>query len=375
MSQQAVSKVVGNGRGSSGIRVSPMTRRRILRVARRLNYRPHRQAQLLRGVKSGVIGVIKPTGMNQTMVERSFFAAQAIHSAGYSLLVNEIHWEELGERRAVTTMLDARVEGVLLDGLGSPSDPVLTEFRRLRDAKIPMVALGSVRQPSIPSVTTDYRQGMAELTKHLLWLGRRNLALVLTIPEEDLHLPRYWGFAERLAGFREVFAEAGLDPAHARVLHQPTSAGWLDGHAPGHAAIRSLIESGERPEVILFSNDDMAIGALAACADAGWKVPEDLAVTGFDDTTLGRYARPTLTTVAQPTKAVAQRAVRMLLEQIRGEKLLAGDELVKLPCQLVVRQSCGAKAAQAWNSVEKADELAGDACPAIASEGPWTEAP
>jgi LacI family transcriptional regulator len=116
---------------------------------------------------------------------------------------------------------------------------------------------------------------------------------------------------------------------------------WRDGYAPGQAAIRSLIESGERPEALLCSNDDMAIGAIAACVAAGLRVPEDIAITGFDNTTAGRYACPPLTTVAQPTEAVAKKAVELLLKQTRGETISASEELVKLPCQLVVRQSCG----------------------------------
>ncbi len=323
--------------------LSVQRRQSILQTAERLGYRPHRQAQLMRGVKSHVIGIIKTTGMVQTGVERSFYASQAIQVAGYGLLVNELHWDQTGERRAVDAMLDAHVEGVLLAGLANMDDAVMAELQRLRDAKIPVVAVGGVRLPAIPVVTTDYRQGMAELTKHVLSLGYRNLALVSMIRPDDANLSWQWGFAERLAGFGEATAAAGLNAAQARVLHQPLTTGWTDSYAPGQAAIQQLVASGDRPAVLLCSNDDMAIGAIAACVEAGWRVPADIAITGFDNSTVGRYVVPPLTTMAQPTEAVAKQAVELLLKQMRGETISASTALVKLPCQLVVRQSCGAK--------------------------------
>jgi len=328
--------------------VAAQTRQRIVETARPLGYRPHRHAQLMRGKKSGVIGIIKTTGMVQTGVERSYFVSQATQAAGYGLLVNELHWDETGERRAVDAMLDARVEGVLLAGIANLDEAVMAELQRLHAAKIPVVAVGGVHLPELPFVTADYRQGMASLTKHVLSLGYRTLALVSAIRPEEAHLPQHWGFAERLAGFREATA-AGLGATGARILHQPVTTGWAGGYALGQAVIQSVLANGERPEALLCSNDEMAIGALAACADAGLKVPNDIAITGFDNTTVGQFTRPALTTVAQPTEAVAQQAVELLLKRIRGDTISTGEELVKLPCQLVVRQSCGVELKQETN--------------------------
>lgn len=341
ISPSAVGAVLGQNGKTSTIRVGARTRQRILCTAKRLNYRPHRQAQLLRGVKSGVIGIIKTTGMVQTGVERSFFASQAIQAAGYGLLVNELLWNESGERRAVDTMLDAHVEGVLLLGIANPDATVLAELQRLIKAKIPVVAVGGPHLPEIPVVTTDHRQGMRDLMNHLLTLGYRRLTLVSAIRPEEVRATTQENFAERLAGFREAADAAGLSEAEARVLYQASTGNWRDDYAPGQVVIRHLIER-ERPEVLLCRNDGMAIGALAACTDAGLKVPHDLAITGFDDTTAGQYARPALTTVAQPTEAVAKCAVELLLKQMRGETISTNEKLIKLPCHVVVRQSCGA---------------------------------
>ena len=341
VSVRSVSAVLGNGQSTSS-RVGAATRERILKAARGLNYRPHRQAQLLRGVKSGVIGIIKPTSLLQTAVERSYFVSQAIQEAGYGLLVNEILWEEKGGHRAVEAMLDARVEGVLFLGDVSPDAAVPAERQPLSRAKIPMVAMGSAPSPGILTVAVDCRQGVRDLTKHLLTLGHQRLTLALPISPEETGVPTPWNFAERQAGFQEAADAAGLSETQARVLHLAPSDNWRDNYAIGREVILRLIESGERPEVLLCSSDNMAIGAMAACVDAGWKVPDDIAITGFDGITLGQYSRPALTTVAQPTEAIGKRAVELLLKKMRGETLPT-NELVKLPCHVVVRASCGSK--------------------------------
>ncbi len=344
ISQRAVGYALSDSPQYRG-KLRPETRRKVIEVADRLGYRPHRYAQLMRGKKSGVIGVIKTTSMMQTTVERSFFVAQAIQAAGYGLVVNEIHWDEIGVRRATDVMVDARVEGVVLAGLSDWSEAARAELQRLRAARIPMVAVGGVPAPAIPFVTTDYRQGLAALTRHVLQLGHRTLALVSAIAPAATHPPHLWVVAERLAGFREAAEAAGLGPSQARVLHEPLREGWTNSYAPGQAAVRELVNRGERPDVLLCSNDEMAVAAMATCTEAGWSVPEDIAVTGFDNTMAGRYVCPPLTTVAQPTEAVARKGVELLLRQIRGETLLDSEMLVKLPCQVVVRQSCGASLA------------------------------
>lgn len=97
-----------------------------------------------------------------------------------------------------------------------------------------------------------------------------------------------------------------------------------------------------RPEAVACSNDDWALGALTACAEAGARVPADIALTGFDNILVGNYGAVPLTTVAQPIEQMTNKAVELLVKQVRGEKLSASEELVKMPCQLVVRHSCGA---------------------------------
>jgi len=345
VSFRVVGAVLGQNSKTSTIRVGAQTRQRVLRTAKRLNYRPHRQAQLLRGVKSGVIGIIKPTSVLQSAMETSFFASQAIQEAGYGLLVNELLWDDQGLRRAVDSMLDAHVEGVLL-AAGGVSRKTLPEVKRLIDAKIPLVSLAGTHLPSIPLVAPDHRQGMQDLAKHLLAIGHRKLTFAspLSPAQMEEKVGATW---DRWMGLREAVAAAATDDVKITQIFCPREKDFTDIYASGKEAGRQLLKSDQLPDVVLCSNDLLAVGVMSACKEATLRMPEDLAITGFDNAAIGRYVFPQLTSVAQPSEEVAKRAFALLLKQIRREKIEVGERLIKVPCRLVIRTSCGALRQQA----------------------------
>jgi DNA-binding LacI/PurR family transcriptional regulator len=118
-------------------------------------------------------------------------------------------------------------------------------------------------------------------------------------------------------------------------------------HEAGRRLASQLLAApGPRPEVLVCQNDDWAHGALAACAAAGLRVPEEIAVTGFDGSPLSAGGLAPLTTVVQPCREMAIRAVELLLGRIRGKARGGVPREIKLPCQVLVRQSCGA----AWRA-------------------------
>lgn len=322
-------------------RLSPQTRDRILMTADRLGYRPHRHAQLMRGKKSGLIGVIKPTHSIQTATERSFHASKAVYEAGYGLIANEILWSDKGFKLGVDAMLDAHVEGLLLVGIsGEASDG---ELLRLRNAGIPMVSLTGSQRTGIPHVISDHHQGMVDLTNHVLGLGYREITFVGTIFEELAGVAPSAALTDRLRGFRNTVAAAGLSEKDARVILQAVPKVSFDSFLPGKLAMRQILDSDHRPRAIIFANDYLAIGAMAVCAEKGVRIPQEIAIAGFDNTTESQHVWPPLTTVAQPNEAVATRAVELLLQLVRGEKVSSDEETIKLTCRLVVRQSCGAQ--------------------------------
>jgi LacI family transcriptional regulator len=127
------------------------------------------------------------------------------------------------------------------------------------------------------------------------------------------------------------------------VAPQEAEKSWFDLSGPGSRVAARMLAQVHRPDAILCSNDYLAIGAAAACADAGLRVPDNIAVTGFDNINMGAYLPGApLTTVAQPSEQMAKKAVEILLALIRKASREHLQMSVELPCSLVVRASCGA---------------------------------
>lgn len=318
--------------------IGSTTRQRIQQAAREMGYQPHRYAQLLRGKKSGVIGMIHFGGLMQLASIRMIHAATAIDQAGYRLLAGDVVWYQQGVRAICEAMIDARVEGVVLCAPSQWFSPA--ELKRFQRAEIPVVAISGMRIRGVPQVSADVRQGMFDLTQHLIALGHRRLAM-LTQQTEGLQTDARWAVSDRVAGFRDALAERP-DVRGETFGQDSASESWLDPYEPGARAMTKLLQSQtQRPDAVLCSNDDWAMGALGACADAGIRIPHDMALTGFDNAVFGGYGAVRLTTVAQPTQQMAAKAIDILLRLVREETLSADEMRVKLPCQLVVRESCG----------------------------------
>ncbi len=189
---------------------------------------------------------------------------------------------------------------------------------------LPLCSLG-VRIPGTPSVVVDNREGMEALVEHVVVThGHRRPAFVAGTrgnPEAEARFTAYRTVLERHGiAFDEALVETG---------------NFL--HGEGQSATERIL-SRTSIDAVVCANDGMAFGAIQALRKRGYRVPRDIAVTGFDDVTMARLDNPPLTTVAQPFQALANEAIRIVLEQIEGR---AVPECVELPATFVVRNSCG----------------------------------
>ncbi len=183
-----------------------------------------------------------------------------------------------------------------------------------------------VALPGTPSVVIDHDAGMTELLHHLIrHHGMRRLAFIGGIPGNP-------DGEARFAAYRAALADAGLRYDEALVRHGKFV------RRSGEEAMSDLLARHEPPDVVVAANDSMALGAISALLRRGLSVPQDVAVTGFDDLSMARLNDPPLTTVAQPLKPMIERAVRSVVAQLRGQ---AVEPLVTLPARLIVRESCG----------------------------------
>ncbi|WP_326609330.1 LacI family transcriptional regulator [Streptomyces scopuliridis] len=225
------------------------------------------------------------------------------------------------ERRRITRYITAgHVDGVLLVSSHS-GDPVAEQ---LRAARVPLVACGKPLGQSsrVSYVAADDRDGAREMVRHLVRSGRRRIATV-TGP---LDTP---GGTERLAGYRDVLAEAGIEADERLVATGDYS------RASGESSAAELLRRTPDMDAVFVASDLMAQGVLSALRDAGRRVPDDVAVGGFDDSPAALDTRPALTTIRQPWDRISSEMVRVLLAQIGGED----TSTVILPTELVRRGS------------------------------------
>lgn len=341
VSQRAVASVVGSTT-TAGARVSEETRARILDVARELGYRPQRQAQLLRGVKSGTIGMLKGVSLLQSGVEKAYFTSQAVHRAGYDLLTQEILWQKTQElERTIGILLDAKVEGLLIaGGVGSET------FDMLKGTGVPVVSVGEVVSPGFSCVGSDLYGAMRALVHHLHSLGCRRM--VFEVQSEGGKKTCNWNVLQRLEGYREACAELELSEKDASVIWQPWKQVDFDYYEAGRQAAMRLHKKDGLPDALLCLNDQHAAGALNYFLENGISVPGDLALVGFDDAALSRHLSVSLTTMRMPVASIADEAVDLLIKLIRKEKQAISPPVTNLlPCELIVRQSSGGASVEA----------------------------
>ncbi|MEU6675056.1 LacI family DNA-binding transcriptional regulator [Streptomyces sp. NPDC046925] len=319
VSRGTVSRVLNGGHY-----VSPAAQEAVTAAIRKTGYVVNRHARSLITGRSDSVGFLLTEPQerffedpNFNVLLRGCTGALAAHDIPLLLMLAGTPDER---RRIMRYITAGHVDGVLLVSSHS-GDPVADE---LRDAGVPLVACGKpIGQASkVSYVAADDRDGARDMVRHLLSLGRRRIGTV-TGP---LDTP---GGVERLAGYREVLAEEGIAVDDRLIVSGDYS------RAGGEAAATLLLDRAPDLDAVFVASDLMAQGVLAALDRADRRVPEDIAVGGFDDSPAALTARPELTTVRQPWDRISAEMVRVLLAQIGGEDPAA----VILPTELVIRGS------------------------------------
>jgi LacI family transcriptional regulator len=312
--------------------VSPASRQKVLAAVRRLGYLPNPAAQLLAaGARPASPGerILGTIFSREVVTSHSYFAGiiQGIADEarlfdcpllfGYGLGQST---EELDHPKMIRDMM---TRWIILVGKVQPG-----LVRQLRANGFSLV-LVDMRPPvrDVDAVVCEDAQAAYEATRHLIKLGHRRIALIAG--------PARHPFAQALtSGYRRALSEAGL-PVTARF----EQAAQLNPEG-GYAAAERLLKNGSRPTAI-FTNDDMAIGALRAISDRGLRTPQDVALVGYDDIEYAAHTVPPLTTVAVPKEEMGRLAVRKAIAQMeQGEGHVYSTTVVAHT--LVVRSSCGA---------------------------------
>lgn len=310
-----------------GMRVSAETRRRILEVAEALHYRPNAIARAMASGRSQTIGIYQPhapgapmSGMWANDILRGI--GETLHARGYHLL---LYGYRESEGPPPSAFLDGRNDGLII--LAPHMDDTLPAALAKQGHPIVIVGGRHVDGERALSVDVDHVRGAELAVEHLVALGHRKIALL----QGPANVPNAM---DRRRGFEESVERNGL-PGRPYWIAQ--SGFSMSG---GRRAIRELWECADRPTAVCAANDVAALGALEACAEMGIRVPEDLAIVGYDDTAVCPLTQPPLTSVRQPTQEMGETAAKGLLESVEGSRPAPARRLF-LPV-LTVRKSCGA---------------------------------
>ncbi|WP_202840480.1 LacI family DNA-binding transcriptional regulator [Luteimonas saliphila] len=299
--------------------VAEEVRKRVLSVADQLRYSPHHAARSLSSRRTQTIGVVLPDLYGEFFSELMRGIDHVARERGLHLLVSSYHGHPQ-EQGAALRAMRGRVDGLLL------MSPFLEGQESLADdmpASMPVVLMGSpVAADGPASIGVDNHGGAKAMMEHLLEAGHRSIAF-LSGPDDNFDA------RERLRGYTDALAAAGLEPW--------VFPGDFD-EASGHRAGGALIQAPRRPDAVFAANDMMALGCMFALSQGGVRVPDDIAIAGFDDIPLSRYVHPALTTMRVEIAELGARAIRSLLEP--GQETAEGSRLQELLFpELVVRQS------------------------------------
>ncbi|WP_438354330.1 LacI family DNA-binding transcriptional regulator [Microbacterium sp. CJ88] len=282
-------------------RVSPATVSRVHEAIERLGFVRNDAARQLRAGRSRSIGLIVLDSANPFFAEVARGAEERAAVEGMVVLIGNSDQNPLRERAYVDLFLEQRVHGVLL----TPADVDDVPLRRMQDAGIrPVLVDGALPGAGVPSVAVDDVEGGYLAVAHLLARGRRRIAFVggpLAIRQ----------VADRLDGARRALAESGT--ATLEIIEQRALT-VLDGRAAGEALARRRAE--DRPDAVFCANDLLAVGVMqGASILGGFRVPDDLAVIGYDDIDFAQSTVVPLSSVRQPARLIGATAVELLLDE------------------------------------------------------------
>jgi LacI family transcriptional regulator len=294
----------------------------------KLRYVPHGAARALRSARSHMVGAVVPS-FDYALYARTTSAMQAVLDAnGYSLVLAEHHYDLASEVRTTEQLIRRGVDAFVFVGLAH--DPAL--FSLLENYGRPYVLTWGVdRLSRMPSIGFDNRAATFEMTRQLIALGHRRFGLLSAHTEGNDRA------SERGAGVRDALAQAGLALADECVAYGPIDL------AATTDMMRGLLRLGlaRRPTAVLGTNDIFAVGAMVACREAGVRIPQDISITGCDNTDLGATQTPALTSIRTPITDIGRAAAEQVIARLEGRPYAAFQSLA---FQIVSRGSVAALA-------------------------------
>ncbi len=323
-STAVVSYVMNNGPRT----VAEPTRKKVLDAVAKLGYRPNATARALRAASSTVFGLITSDITNPYCSELTIAVENAALARGYSLLLGNAMNDDERQAKHLRTFMEHQARGILFIGSTSESEESRPRTREaLAGDTTPVVRLDRpATEPGATAILVDNRGGGFAATAHLLDHGYRSVAC-FSGPTT------LYGVNDRTKGWEEALRARGLSPDDQVMVESA-----FDRY-DAFAVAQKMFERPDRPRAIFVHSDEQAFGIMSAAAQAGLRIPDDLALISFDGLKESSIVLPGLTSVQQPFEEAAALAVECLLEE--GRDPGAAPKNIVLPLALTVRESCG----------------------------------
>ena len=319
VSAMTVSRAINNRHSVRGA-----TRKKILKIANRLGYMPNRIARSLVSKKSDLISLIVADISNQFFAEISRGIEDRARENGYHVIFSSTDDDPKNLESSVRMMREMGVDGFIIAAV-SLEEPIVDE---LLDQEIPVVLINRrIKKSNVNYVVVDNYKGAYLAVEHLINIGYKKIGIISGRSSVSTG-------KERLQGYRKGLLDHGL-----KFQKEYSSQGpFTEEH--GKKAAQKMLTLKNRPEAIFAASDNIALGVMNAAGELGLKIPEDLAIVGFDDTNFSSNSKIRLTTVSQRKYEMGERGVQILIDLIENQESDYINKVVLEP-RLIIRESCG----------------------------------
>lgn len=313
--------------------INPETKNMIINVIKETGFVPNNSARNLKRIDARSIAVLVKGITNPLFSDMIKVIEEETQKKKYSLVLKHVEYYEDEVDVALELIKEKRLRGIIfLGGYFFHSEEKLEKLTvPYIFSTISTAVSENINRALYSSIAVDDRQESYEMTKHLIELGHRDIA-ILSAESEINSIGQL-----RLEGYQDALKEKGI-PLNTNLIRSVEDEIEHYSMENGYATAKKLIESGEKFTAIFATADMLAVGACRALLEAGKKIPEDVSVAGYDGIDVGKYYNPAITTIKQPVKEMANTTIKLLFDIIAGRK---SYEHIIFPANLVVRESTG----------------------------------
>ncbi len=317
VSISTVSRVINDSKP-----VTDEVKQKVLDVIKETGYIPNPLARSLVTKKSQLLGVIVPEVSDSFVSEILNGIEEVAKMYDYEILLANTYSDKEQELKSINLLRAKQVEGIVMICWKVDQDHI----DYIQNSRIPATYISkTARDFDIHTVSISNKEATYDMTKYLIGKGHKDIAFIMT-SKDDTILER-----ERFLGYEEALKENDIKIDDNFIKYAGTK------YEDGYDSMKELLSEGKIPHAAFVTGDEAAIGAMNAACDAGYRVPEDISIVGFNDVRIAKMYRPKLTTVHQPLYDIGAVAIRMVIKMIKGEQL--SEKKVDLPYKIVERES------------------------------------